>query len=298
MTVRVYRWDDAGAPELSGTAGALIALLDACLISGYGAKAASGWSKAYSGTNTAAYRAPVGDTRHYLRVDDTGTVSAPILGYEAMISVDSGTNKFPIDIQNATYVRILKSSVASTTARPWVLVATGRIFYLWVAYDGTTTNSIMHCFGEITSYKPGDAYHTILVGVSGTTHSGSLWQNLVDASLTHASGHYMARSFTQIGGSILCGKGSDNYLGGTSFGATGALFPDAVTGGLRIAPVFISQGSDIVRGELPGVWNPLHNKPLEHLGTFQGSGEYVGKTFLALDIYNASQMLFEISDTW
>ena len=38
MTVRVYRWDDASAPVLTGEVGKLAALLKACLVTGYGAK--------------------------------------------------------------------------------------------------------------------------------------------------------------------------------------------------------------------------------------------------------------------
>lgn len=37
MTVRVYRSTDFGAPQLSGQVGTLLAILDACLVNGYGA---------------------------------------------------------------------------------------------------------------------------------------------------------------------------------------------------------------------------------------------------------------------
>ena len=36
MTVRVYRSTDFGAPQLSGQVGTLIAILNACLVDGYG----------------------------------------------------------------------------------------------------------------------------------------------------------------------------------------------------------------------------------------------------------------------
>lgn len=42
MTVRVYRWDDASAPTLTGQLGSLITLLDAVLVNGYGSKTAAG----------------------------------------------------------------------------------------------------------------------------------------------------------------------------------------------------------------------------------------------------------------
>ena len=42
MPWTVYRSDDAGAPNLTGAAGSLIAILDAVLVNGYGAKPAAG----------------------------------------------------------------------------------------------------------------------------------------------------------------------------------------------------------------------------------------------------------------
>jgi len=45
MTVRYYRWDDASAPVLNATKGAMNNVLDKCLVSGYGSKAAAGWTK-------------------------------------------------------------------------------------------------------------------------------------------------------------------------------------------------------------------------------------------------------------
>ena len=40
MAVTIYTSDDAGAPVLDGTNGSLINLLDKCLVTGYGSKAA------------------------------------------------------------------------------------------------------------------------------------------------------------------------------------------------------------------------------------------------------------------
>src|SRR5574337_1914064 len=98
MTVNVYRSSDASAPVLTGQAGSLITVLDACLISGYGSKSPAGWAKPYSGTNLAAYRAATGN-RFYFRVDDSGTVEARISGYETMSDVNTGTGQFPTTAQ-------------------------------------------------------------------------------------------------------------------------------------------------------------------------------------------------------
>jgi hypothetical protein len=125
MAVGVYRYDDVGAPTLSGTAGALIGVLDHALVTG------QGWSKVYSGTNLAVYRAPAGN-QLYLRVDDTGTTAARIVGYETMSAVSTGTGPFPTEAQVAGGLYAPKSANVNATARNWVIVANDRFFHMWV----------------------------------------------------------------------------------------------------------------------------------------------------------------------
>ncbi len=56
MTVTVYRSTDASAPQLSGTAGSLAAILDGCLVTGYGSKPAAGWTTAFTSGDLRSYR--------------------------------------------------------------------------------------------------------------------------------------------------------------------------------------------------------------------------------------------------
>ncbi|MCX7206082.1 MAG: hypothetical protein NT086_08905 [Proteobacteria bacterium] len=44
MTIRCFRWDDAGAPQL-GAASSLSVVLEKCLVDGYGTQAGLGWGK-------------------------------------------------------------------------------------------------------------------------------------------------------------------------------------------------------------------------------------------------------------
>ena len=50
MSFTIYRSTDASPPVLNGTAGSLRALLLACLVDGYGAKAAAGWAETFNQT--------------------------------------------------------------------------------------------------------------------------------------------------------------------------------------------------------------------------------------------------------
>jgi hypothetical protein len=301
MTVTVYRSDDASAPVLSGSVGSLITVLDACLVNGYGTKSAAGWSKAFTGTNQAAYRMPAGSNLHYLAVDDTTTTYATLRGYEAMTAVATGTGQFPTTAQLATS-NVTKSSAADTTARSWVLVTNGTMVYLHitttVVSDGSTANMV--AFGQIVSNKVGDAYGTMLICNNSSVYTANvMYAAIASVSGAPSIGHYLARSYTQVGGSMQCAKGVDPFLcaGGTTIGASGMTYPMPVDGGLYMSPVRVAE-SLLFRGVMPGLWAPAHNKPLSHMDTVSGSGALNGKTFLALSMYSAAQVLVETSNTW
>jgi hypothetical protein len=81
------------------------------------------------------------------------------------------------------------------------------------------------------------------------------------------------------------------------FGRLGYTYPYPVDSSLLMCPVRAGEVS-FPRGTLPGIWAPLHTKPLTHLDTFEGSGTLAGKTFLVLNGYDTAQMFIETSNTW
>lgn len=312
MTVRVYRWDDASAPVLNGQAGSLVALLDACLVNGYGAKAAAGWTKAFSGTNKAAYRQGIGSNQFYLRVDASGANYPRIVGYESMTDVDTGAAPFPTESQLAGGAYLNTSSTTDATARPWLIVATEKAFYLWIGYNVTAATGLgtvaalpIVFFGDVNSYKSGDAGHTMLIAAAGASGASNYFGALSSSGLSSAAaGHWAARSHTQVVGSITCGKHTDvvKSEGASSVGVGGVAYPDPVTGGMLLSPIFVHESAArVVRGVLPGAWGPLHALPGGPGDTFSGSGAMAGKQFILLDCANAStrcRIALETSDTW
>lgn len=308
MPVRVYYSTDSSAPVYSGSAGALIALLNACLVDGYGAKAAAGWTREYFGTNLAVFRPSAGN-RHYLRVDDSDATAARVRGYEAMSDVSTGTGLFPTDAQINGGGYCAKSSAANADARGWVLVADEKRFWLLSATSASTLAASTAAglgmfFGDIFSGKAGDAFHTLLItGTSATT--GANYTGTLATSFTQTSGHYLPRSYTQTGESVNVGKHGDHIKGaGSTFvGGGGSAYPDPITGGILLSPVSIHEPSPVslVRGVLPGAWQPLHSLPGAPGDTFQGSGTLAGKSFLLVDVGSGgsrARMALEISDTW
>jgi len=92
----IYTSTDAGAPQLTGQAGSLLALLRAVLVNGYStgatAKAPLGWTQEFSGTNKAVFRNnPTTGSGYRLRIDDTQAREARMRAYTTMTNVDTGT---------------------------------------------------------------------------------------------------------------------------------------------------------------------------------------------------------------
>jgi hypothetical protein len=313
MAFTYYASTDAGAPTLSGTAGALITVLDAILVNGYGAKAAAGWSKAYSGVNKAAYRAPSG-SQLYLRVQDDAPVTAKearLTGYEAMTDVDTGTGPFPTAAQGVGGVAMTpgrKSTSADGTARTWHCFADARTIY-FVPDPGDAAPALYHeawMFGEIYSLSPGDAYNCMIVGraaENSATGSNDQLDKYCAASLTSTSaGHFMARSYTATGGSLLVGKHWDTIKGaGTIVGIGNIPYPNPQDGGLYLSRVWINEvaSSGSLRGRMRGFWQMCHPvASVNHLDTLSGTGDLAGRTFIFIKTTgNAGAYCFETSDT-
>lgn len=268
-------------------------------------KASSGWTKPYTGTNLAAYKQPAGSNGFYLMVDDNTTAtSARMTGYETMSAVNTGTNLFPTAAQSAGGGYLVKSNTASSASRDWTLICNGKLFYLFVnqAAQVAWTTAVAFAFGDITSFKSGDAYHTIIIpGTTVTATSTSLLQ-LSTSQATALSGHWMARTYAQTGTAITLSKFADSALcsNNANMGVAGVPYPNGPDGAILLSPIRIAEPTVGLRGVLPGFWNIAHPDPLSH-GDFYvpASGDLVGKTFEYFHNNAVGQAcLVETSDTW
>lgn len=300
MTITVYRSDDASAPAgIANTAGRLIAVLDGCLVNGYTGKAAAGWTKEFSGTNKAVYRAPSGK-RFRLRIDDTGTTFCRALGYVDMTDVDTGTEPFPTAAQVSGGGYIYKSS--SATASGWIVIATETYFYLWINYGtaGVTTpnaTATMYFFGDFDARYSDDDYNTAICIHGDANSTGSYFPETNGGGLTTSGqyGHYVARGYLQAAGAKTFGK--VGFLGGARImnGTAVITYPNPVNSGLDLRKVGIcdqNTGASILRGYMPGLMDPLHNGAGAHLDTFSGRGDLVGQSYILISCYRNSSGLY------
>jgi hypothetical protein len=315
-------------------------------------RAGANWTKEFTGTNRAAYRMnPTNNTGFYLDVNDAapgtgGAREARVLGFETMSAVGTGTGQFPTTAQlQSQFTNIRKSTTADATARAWTLVGDDSCFYLFTE-TGDVTLPVACCtfhFGDFISYRANDPYRCTLMarwvenqsGANGAfyTTGFSIQNGLLDPMgsgtglgvvpnqlNTPLPGHFVARTFSGIGGSVTVAKQHDAFKAITTTGGAGTYFlgfggmnngnvafpyPNATDGGLYSSPVWITHNNG-VRGHLKGFWAPLHVLPLSHNDTFTGQGAMAGKTFLTQatmgtftwNIGTPGEVFLETSNTW
>ncbi|MBX9914088.1 MAG: hypothetical protein K2Y25_09325 [Pseudomonadaceae bacterium] len=283
-------------------------------------RAPGGFAKVFTGSNKAAYRSfDVTGNRFFLRILDDGgsaggTRETRAYGYESMTDVDTGTNPFPTAAQSANGYYWIKSSTTDAVARAWTLVTNGKLLYLFVDYGtaaalGMSANGAFHsaAFGDTLSYKPGDAYATIITG--GTTANqttapfGGLGTQAVSitSTTTFASSIAMAREFTGIAGARYVGLMGSCLAAG--FGTIVYLaYPHMIDNGYYATPVQITQGAPaLIRGRMPGMYEGMHGRALNNgdiVENFQGLS---GRKLLMMYTHGAGSpgcIMLDITGPW
>ncbi|MFM2053085.1 MAG: hypothetical protein RL456_1122 [Pseudomonadota bacterium] len=226
-----------------------------------------GWTKPYSGTNTAMYqRTDPQATAMLLRVADTAAAPqyARAFGVESATDIDTYTGPFPTTAQASGGIHISKGANDSSGKR-WMAVGDSKTVYLFSDDANYPWNSIggLHSFyfGDVSSYRSGgDAYGCIIGGVndSGVNY------NLLSIRPDQANYIYLARPSSHLGGSILAapwGRAENAAPGGTSSNCGGS-FPSAVDGGMPIERSILVRENNSgqnypIRGEMRGLSYPL-----------------------------------------
>ncbi len=335
MSVRVYRSSDTGAPALSGSAGALITVLDAVLVGSggiaYGSTSSSGWTKpslggTNPGTNVSVYQQGSGSNGFYLRVNDSGaavgadesggganTRAARLRGYESMTGVSTGTLAFPTTAQDTAGLCPRKAANLSTVPVGWIILADSRTVYMFILTGDTAGVYQAWMFGEFYSLKTSDNYRCAIISRPNGSEGGGGSETL--DLITHlpsgaSSGHYIARDASGGGsGSVAAlkvGFGAARptvtsiALGANSSGNVSMRNPSDHY--LYLVPVRICHtvGGNTVRGRMRGMWDiGVSLNALSDGDTFTGTGGLAGKTFIIIKgTSNTGAYCMEISDTW
>ena len=259
--------------------------------------APAGWAKPFTSGNIAVYTSTDPQSLGmFLRVDDTGTTSARVVGYESMLDINTGSGLFPTDAMVAGGGYWNKSYVTSTIAIPWVLAADSRMLLLLMS-AGITNNSAftggcVYAFGDPIALKPGgDAYTTILsCDNTNNYHRGGVEYG---APLMVA----VARAFNGFGGSVWHGSypynGNNTSISGND--NWGGAFPNPITGELLLSKRYLAAGTNQPqRAEVPGVYTVPQSGLLSFFNTgntVAAAGTLKGRNLFAVTVYDMSAAL-------
>lgn len=178
LPVTMYRWDDAGAPQLTTNRkpSEIINILNKCLVDGYGTKAALGWTKEFEdvATQKVVFRnSPTTGSGGFVRFTSVGGSDAAATA----ILIRAGLSMTNIDtfIKETSLQRVI--SVSAFTSIKWFLIGTSTAFYFIISSSSSTRMAGINldlergCFvGDFKSYIPGDQCTFIVLA---DTYDGS-----------------------------------------------------------------------------------------------------------------------------
>lgn len=254
------------------------------------------WSKVYAATNKAVYRSThVQSAGHYLRVDDTGTTTARVRGFETMTDVDTGVGPFPTDAQMSGGGYWWKSTGANTNAVKYRIFADERFVILAIAAGShnqpTYTGAPARGFGDPLALAPaGDAWITLLSAAANNSGAAG-WGAFSNPNSSGSSGLCACpRAVSGLGGSALLERrGFTSGSGTTHSGADDLLgaAPSEVDGQIKTSRIYAREtaAGKPPRAVVPGVHYIPQSGILSLLSdgdSLLGSGDLAGRRLLAI----------------
>tara|TARA_R110002033_G_scaffold138731_1_gene177719 strand:- start:2512 stop:3474 length:963 start_codon:yes stop_codon:yes gene_type:complete len=212
LPVTVYRWDDVGAPQIEETKPKeWLDVLKACLVNGYGTKAAAGWTIAFE------------DALNH-KVVFRNSTSLGSGGFVQFWSGDSGNNVTSVLLYKAAcgmsgldgfirggYTEVLKGSSGQDNNKQWMIIATSVSFYFFSLVDNLTIMSKGYYsifIGDLDSFIPNDTSR--FVGGSGAN-----LDRLADSSISPASQSIFYGDVINFKPKLYQADGSDIYVNGS-----------------------------------------------------------------------------------
>jgi hypothetical protein len=228
-------------------------------VTGYGAKAAAGWTEAYTGTNKVAFRMATGVGKNgvYLQIADSSTTDSLLRGYGAMTDVDTGTEPFGLLTTGSMAVK--------TATQAWKVMATDTYFYLFMGSGAAfnASGASMTFFGQYNTSLSLAGKNNILICRDGNTSSGNKLGTVNSSTaLSAIPGHFLHCAADGINSGVggnSCSKHAARFSG-TSMGAALLEYPSFDSGALEGDTYSIMDGVNQTRrlGYLPGAFEGRH----------------------------------------
>jgi len=317
MAFTIYNSSDSGAPTLNGNAGSLLTVLDAVLVTGYGAKTAAGWWKPFPNTSSyGMYMQGTGSSTCSLFVYDNASGSvgaeAQLTGWDSITAIDNGkvtgSNQFPTVAQvgpGSGSVTVRKSTTSDSTARAWYIFADSHSMYGFIQALDADRGYRAFMFGDYYSIRSGsvETNRCIIMGRnvgSSSTVAGDRLDVLGASLLTGVNGCYAAHLYSGLGTSSLLNKHGDGIKGSTTALNGNVPFLNPQDNGFYISPIWLADSSTgIVRGRMRGFYQICHaTTSLVDAQTFTSSADFPGRTFQVVQkSANAGTYFIETSNT-
>ncbi|GAA61814.1 hypothetical protein P20652_3703 [Pseudoalteromonas sp. BSi20652] len=172
QAVTVYRWDDAGAPQVvDGSPSEYMNVIKKCLVEGYGSKSPLGWTveqeiadPPYIAFKNDLAAGGSGGVVMFSAPSDNVSEKTKIRAAQDYISKDTYSRESPFYVYD-------RYSSGSNTISNWVIIGTAKAFYFFCySPSAMTTNftssrySISFFMGDFESIYPNDPATFILVG--------------------------------------------------------------------------------------------------------------------------------------
>ncbi len=164
MSVQVFESTDVGAPVLSGSIGALLSLLDACLVTGYGSSAITSITRSGS-------VATVTKTAHGYRKHNRITISgATQTEYNGTFRVESviDANTFTYNVTGTPATPATGSPVSMKTGAGWTKPYTGTNIAAFKQPASLASPMFFEVNDTNTQYGLLRGYETMTASVTGT----------------------------------------------------------------------------------------------------------------------------------
>jgi hypothetical protein len=222
-----------------------------------------------------------------------------------MSAYDTGTEPFPTVAQRTNGLFVRKSAAADTTARTWLAAADDATLVLFIDAGDSGCASCYYYFGKFADWKASDDYASVIIGriteASASYAYGVAPQLFGGYNSSSNTIGYRPRSYTAVGSSVALWNSHNITLDADNtwqeHGTYGPTYPYAVDGGLLLSPLYLIESTTPV-GILPGIWRPLHNRPLLNGDTFSVLDGSTTRSFRAVMTGQYGQLMLETTDTW
>lgn len=246
--------------------------------------AGAGWAQPYASADNLRRVFRSADPEsfgYYLYVDDTeATYSnrAAAKGYGIVEDIDTRSNPFPWSATDDQWVWWPKGW-DDTTARPWAVIADSRLFYVWVDAN-SSSNPYIYAFGDILTHNSADVHACVVAGHGSGTDSNYCGGLLTVSNVNNPPpGGYLAMDLygsaygmqcSSVGADVRTSAPDDSYdIYPHALGISDLQFPCPITSAVLLSKPFlveyIPNGKPVIRGTLPGLYEPLHNEPFSSL---------------------------------